>query len=100
MTDLPSDGAPSAFSIPTSSAPATGPVPDGAPSDSAFVVLPADAPPPAKGLPPKKSVPRRDKSLSALSNELIQRYGTDGTIIDLDEVQVGQRARAAGLSRS
>ena len=33
-------------------------------------------------------IPRRDKSLSALSHELIQRYGQDGTVIDLDEVQV------------
>ena len=34
------------------------------------------------------AVPRRDKSLSALSHELIARYGQDGTVIDLDEVQV------------
>ena len=34
------------------------------------------------------TVPRRDKSLSALSHELITRYGQDGSIIDLDEVQV------------
>ena len=33
-------------------------------------------------------VPRRDKSLSALSHELIARYGNDGTVIDLDQVQV------------
>jgi len=32
-------------------------------------------------------VPRRDKSLSALSHELIARYGNDGTVIDLDQVQ-------------
>jgi hypothetical protein len=36
-------------------------------------------------------VPRRDKSLSALSHELIARYGTDGTVIDLDDVQVRAR---------
>jgi hypothetical protein len=30
----------------------------------------------------------RDKSLSALSHELIARYGNDGTVIDLDQVQV------------
>ena len=35
------------------------------------------------------AIPRRDKSLSALSHELIARYGQDGTVIDLDEVQVG-----------
>ena len=33
-------------------------------------------------------VPRRDKSLSALSHELIEQYGQDGTVIDLDDVQV------------
>ena len=33
-------------------------------------------------------VPRRDKSLSALAHELIAHYASDGTIIDLDEVQV------------
>jgi hypothetical protein len=33
-------------------------------------------------------VPRRDKSLSALSHELIQSYGQDGKIVDLEEVQV------------
>ena len=32
-------------------------------------------------------VPRRDKSLSALSHELIARYGQEGTVIDLDDVQ-------------
>ena len=37
---------------------------------------------------PKNAIPRRDKSLSALSHELIRRYGSDGTIIDLDDVQV------------
>ena len=35
-----------------------------------------------------QTVPRRDKSLSALSHELIARYGQDGTVIDLDDVQV------------
>ena len=40
----------------------------------------------AQRAPP--TVPRRDKSLSALSHELITRYGQDGSIIDLDEVQV------------
>jgi hypothetical protein len=33
-------------------------------------------------------IPRRDKSLSALSHELIESYGQDGRAIDLDEVQV------------
>ena len=41
-------------------------------------------------------VPRRDKSLSALSHELIARYGQDGTIIDLDDVQV--RSEGVGAS--
>ena len=40
------------------------------------------------------SIPRRDKSLSALSHELIARYGSDGTVIDLDEVQVCTHAQA------
>ena len=33
------------------------------------------------------TVARRDKSLSALSKDLILRYGHDGAVIDLDEVQ-------------
>ena len=45
----------------------------------------AASPKPTK---PGAAVPRRDKSLSALSHELIARYGKDGTVIDLDEVQV------------
>ena len=44
-----------------------------------------------------QTVPRRDKSLSALSHELIARYGTDGTVIDLDDVQV--RAPTRGDAR-
>ena len=49
----------------------------------------ATAPQGVQAAPKSRSaVPRRDKSLSALSHELIQRYGEDGTIIDLDEVQV------------
>ena len=56
----------------------------------------------AKATGANATVPRRDKSLSALSHELIARYGQDGTIIDLDEVQArawppatGARGRAS-----
>ena len=46
----------------------------------------------------QSGVSRRDKSLSALCNELIARYGQDGTIIDLDEVQVfGMNVACASL---
>ena len=56
----------------------------------------ATAPQGVQAAPKSRSaVPRRDKSLSALSHELIQRYGEDGTIIDLDEVQVCALARTA-----
>lgn len=50
--------------------------------DAAALHLAQQAPVPAP------VIPRRDKSLSALSHELIARYGNDGTIIDLDDVQV------------
>lgn len=56
---------------------------------------PALAPPPMPAEDPAVKaaapVPRRDKSLSALSHELILRYGKDGTVIDLDEVQARVR---------
>ena len=77
--------------MPTQAAPGTVLVP----------VAPAPAPAPAPnngGLPP--SVPRRDKSLSALSHELITRYGQDGATttfhLDFDKRDVWSFSSAPG----
>jgi hypothetical protein len=65
----------------------------GPPAPAAVDALSHTMPPqPNASLPPggsgTASVPRRDKSLSALSHELIARYGYEWTVIDLDDVQV------------
>ena len=59
---------------------------------------------PAATAPPattsqKAPIPRRDKSLSALCTELIARYGQDGTVIDLDDVQVRAAPRGKFMDR-
>ena len=60
--------------------------------------LPAATAPPATSTQ-KAPIPRRDKSLSALCTELIARYGQDGTVIDLDDVQVRAAPRGKFVGR-
>ena len=60
--------------------------------------LPAATAPPAT-TSQKAPIPRRDKSLSALCTELIARYGQDGTVIDLDDVQVRAAPRGKFVGR-